>query len=73
MNETLKFRKKWETGQEKEERTVILGAPLEIVEISRKPFSIRRRVLLLSTTSGEISYLMTNGRLHSGIRIMILF
>ena len=37
MNDTSKFRKKWETGQEKEKRTVILASPIVILEIFRKP------------------------------------
>ena len=43
MNDTSKFRKKWETGQEKEKSTVILASPIEILEISRKPFPIIKK------------------------------
>ena len=46
-----------------------MATPITVLEIWRKPFSILRRVLLPSTTSGEILYLMTNGRLPMRIRI----
>ena len=37
MNDTSKSRKKRETGQEREERTVVLALPISILDISRKP------------------------------------
>ena len=39
MNDTSKFQKKWETGQENEERVAILETPITFLEISRKPES----------------------------------
>ena len=71
MNETLKFRKKWETGQDKEELTVILATPMTVLEIFRKPLTIIRTVLFPSTISGEILYLMTNGRLALGVPMIV--
>ena len=62
MNDTSKFQIL---------RTVILAMPITVSEISRKPFTIIKTVLLSSTISEGILYLMTSGRLVLGVGMMI--
>ena len=53
MNDTSKFRKKWETGQEKEERTVILATPIRSLGDFQKAIEYHERHLKISKEVGD--------------------